>query len=144
MKKYFSCIVNLKKYWFLKIFISFQLELCHFTIANDKSQFHLEKWRLLLICVTIAFLVPDVIFLFSKVKYVIKSLTYGTVIYLWLTDTVSIQMYTHNILLWKLRPSGRISFTSICSLFTILFSVQKDSWLQLVCAHSLWMDIPQR
>ena len=28
-------------------------------------------------------------------------------------------------------------FTYICSLFIILFSVQKDSWLQLVCAHSL-------
>lgn len=44
-----------------------------------------------LIYVTIAFLVLDEIFLFSKVKYVTKSLTYGTVIYLLLTETVSIQ-----------------------------------------------------
>lgn len=94
------------------------------------------KWRLLLICVTIAFLVPDVIFLFSKVKYVIKSLTYGTVIYLWLTDTISIQMYTHNILLWKLRPQDLL-FTYICSLFTILFSVQKIPDFNLY-VHILW------
>lgn len=53
----------------------------YFTIA--KWQIPVSSWerRLFPLCFTIAFFVLEVIFWFSKVKYVSKSLTYGMVIY---------------------------------------------------------------
>ena len=106
MNKCFSCTVNLKKILILKDFHFFpNYDPCHFTIAKWQIPVSSWKWTLLLICVTIAFLVLDVIFLFSKVKYVSKSLTMvQSSIFYW-QRLFQYKMYTHNILLWNMRPS---------------------------------------